>query len=91
MSNTKILYIIDSLGVGGAEKLLVLTLQELPWHEKHLIILSKPDTLLEKIPASCKVTILDFSSYKDIPRMNRFIRSYIKENHIDIVHSHLYY
>ena len=91
MFNTKILYIIDSLGVGGAEKLLVLTLQELNHHEKHVIILSKPDTLVEKIPTTCKVSILDFTSYKDIPRISRFVRRYIKENQIDIVHSHLYY
>jgi glycosyltransferase involved in cell wall biosynthesis len=91
MSNTKILYIIDSLGEGGAEKLLLLTLQELTQHEKHLIILSKPDTLVEKIPSSCKVSTLDFSSYKDIPRISRFVSSYIKQNQIDIVHSHLYY
>ena len=71
--------------------MLVLTLQELTQHEKHVIILSKPDTLVEKIPATCKVSILDFTSYKDIPRISRFVRRYIKENQIDIVHSHLYY
>jgi glycosyltransferase involved in cell wall biosynthesis len=91
MSNNKILYIIDSLGVGGAEKLLVLTLLELTQHEKHIIILSKPDTLAQKIPSSCKVSVLDFNSYKDIPRLTRFVRRYIRENQIDIVHSHLYY
>ena len=89
MSN--ILYIIDSLGLGGAEKLLVSTLQDLTNHKKHLIILSKPDELVEKIPSSCKVSTLDFSSYRDIPRLSRVVRRYIKENHIDIVHSHLYY
>ena len=91
MSNSNILYIIDTLGLGGAEKLLVLTLQELTQHEKHIIILSKPDTLLDQIPADCKVSILDFKSYKDIPRISRFVRRYIKENEINIVHSHLYY
>jgi glycosyltransferase involved in cell wall biosynthesis len=91
MSNPNILYIIDTLGLGGAEKLLVLTLPELKQFEKHIIILNKPDTLLNQIPPGCKVSILNFRSIKDIPRISRYVKRYIRDNEIDIVHSHLYY
>jgi L-malate glycosyltransferase len=47
---------------------------------------------LKDIPASaCKVTKLDFKSYKDVLRITKEVRKYIKEHDIDIVHSQLYW
>lgn len=89
----KILHLIDFFGVGGAEKLLVTVISNLDSdvYEQHLILLNKPDTLLSQLPASCKVTVLDFTSHKDLLRTRKKIRRYIKEQAIDIVHSQLYW
>ncbi len=89
----KILHIIDSMAVGGAEKLLAAVIPALPMFDNHLILLSNhDDTLLKDIPASaCKVTKLDFKSYKDVLRITKKVRKYIKENEIDIIHSQLYW
>lgn len=87
----RVLHVIESLGVGGAEKLLVTILNELPGYELHLIVLSKPDTLRTSIPAHVKVTYCEFRLNRQILGMRRFLKKYIRENKIDIVHSHLYW
>ena len=86
-----LLHIIDGLGVGGAEMLVVTLLKNLKGYNLHLIVLGKPDTLVSELPASCKVTLLNFKTYSDIPSCALFIRRYIKRNNIQIVHSHLYW
>jgi L-malate glycosyltransferase len=88
----KVLHIIDSMAVGGAEKLLAAVIPALSMFENHLILLGEEDALLKDIPASaCKVTKLDFKSYKDVLRIAKKVRKYIKKNEIDIVHSQLYW
>ncbi len=86
-----LLHVIDGLGVGGAEMLVVTLLKNLKGYNLHLIVLGKPDTLVKEIPASCKVTVLDFKTYRHIPSCALFIRRYIKRNNIQVVHSHLYW
>jgi len=86
-----LLHIIDSLGVGGAEMLVVTLLKNLKGYNLHLIVLGKPDALATELPPGCKLTILNFKTYRDIPSCAFFIRKYIKRNQIDIVHSHLYW
>jgi glycosyltransferase involved in cell wall biosynthesis len=90
---TKILHIIDSFGIGGAEKLLVTVINNLDpeKYEQHLILLNRPDTLVSQLPATCSVITLDFRSYKDLVRTRKRVRRYIKEQEIDIVHSQLYW
>ena len=90
-SPVNLLHIIDGLGVGGAEMLVVTLLKNLKGYNLHLVVLGKPDTLANELPADCKVTILNFKTYRDIPSNALFIRRYIKRNQIDIVHSHLYW
>ncbi len=87
----KVLHVIDSLNVGGAEMLVVNLLRNIEGYELHLIVLMESDALLKHIPDHCKVTILNFRSYWNIPGCTRFIRRYIKRERIDIVHSHLYW
>ncbi|HWC54788.1 MAG TPA: glycosyltransferase, partial [Chitinophagaceae bacterium] len=88
----RILYVIDSLGVGGAERLLQQVIKELsPFYEQHVIVLNKPHTLLSELTGVTKVTILDFAYYKNLFKIKRFIRKYIEENEISIVHSHLFW
>ncbi|MEP7373391.1 MAG: glycosyltransferase [Chitinophagaceae bacterium] len=90
-SGVNLLHIIDGLGVGGAEMLVVTLLKNLKGYNLHLIVLGKPDTLVKELPADCKVTILNFKTYRNIPSCALFIRRYIKRNQIGIVHSHLYW
>lgn len=87
----RVLHVIDSLGVGGAEKLLITVLQELPGYELHLIVLSKPHTLETEIPAHVKSSFCDFRVNRQLFSMSRYVKKYIREHHIDIVHSHLYW
>ena len=89
----KLLHIIDSFGVGGAETLLVTVIKNLDSniYQQHLILLNKPDALVSKLPDSCKLTILDFKSYKDLFRIIKEVKTYIKTHDIDIVHSQLFW
>lgn len=87
----QILHVIDSLAVGGAEKLVVTLLRNLKGYNLHLIVLNKPDNLLKEIPPDCKVTFLNYKSPMDIPKCSYLVRAYIKRHHINIVHSHLYW
>ena len=90
-SSVNLLHVIDGLGVGGAEMLVVTLLKNLRGYNLHLIVLGKPDTLVKEIPSFCKVTILDFKTYRDLPSCSLSIRRYIKKNKIQVVHSHLYW
>src|SRR4030095_1391564 len=90
-SPQNILHVVDGLGVGGAEMLVVTLLKNLKGYNLHLIVLGKPDTLVKEIPSTCKVTVLGFKTYRDIPSCALFIRRYINRNRIQVVHSHLYW
>jgi glycosyltransferase involved in cell wall biosynthesis len=85
----EVLHIIDTLGVGGAEKVLVGTINSLPEFSHHVIYLTGKDTLATELPAHCKVTCLNFQSKWDIPRCTLAVRRYIRKKNIEIVHSHL--
>jgi len=88
----KLLHIIDFFGIGGAEKLVLSVINGLGDDmEQHLIVLSEPAPLLEQIKVPCKKTVLDFRSYRDVWKTKKFIKEYIKEHNIDIVHSQLYW
>ena len=88
----KLLHVIDFLGIGGAEKLVVSVINGLEGaYEQHLVVLSEPAPLLKEIPSSCKTTVLNFRSYRDLWTTRGFLRRYIMTHHIDIVHSQLYW
>lgn len=87
----KILHLIDSFTIGGAERLLVSSINGLDGKfEQHLIVLAGPAPLAAELPPSCKVTVLSFVP-KKIWGIRGFVKRYIKEHHIDIVHSQLYW
>lgn len=86
----RILHIIDSLGVGGAEKLLVGIINGLPEMEHHLLILKGPDTLRTEITVPHRFLNIGFHSFRSIFFKSREVTKYIREHKIDIVHSHLY-
>ena len=85
----RILHIIDSLGRGGAETLLVTVINNLPDFDHHVISLSENTTLSTDITTSCQITKLNFKTKLDTWRSTRFIRKYIQQNEIQVVHSHL--
>jgi glycosyltransferase involved in cell wall biosynthesis len=90
MSKANVLHIIDTLDIGGAEKVMVGTINSLPDFEHHVVYLSGSDALASHLPASCTVTKLNFRSKFDIFRCALQLRRYIRDNKISIVHSHLF-
>lgn len=86
----RILHIIDSLGVGGAEKLLVGVINGLEGFEHHLMVLHGPVDLRNEITVPHHFVNIGFSSFRGIVFKSRTVRKYIREHKIDIVHSHLY-
>lgn len=93
MEKKKILHIINSLEIGGAEMLLITLLNELDRHfEQHLILLEdKHNTLLDKVPGSCVIEIVPFRSVWHLPRAVLRVRRYIRDNAISVVHTQLYW
>lgn len=85
----KVLHIIDSLEIGGAERLLVGVVNSLAGFEHHIICLSDKNTLRHLLNPEHKFKSLGFKTKKDFFRCVRTIRRYIRENGINIVHSHL--
>jgi len=90
METLRVLHIIDTLDIGGAEKLLVGVVNGLPKCEHHVIYLSGKHTLSDQLPAGCNVLKLGYYSRFDLPRCVHRLRKYIRRHHIDIVHSHLF-
>jgi glycosyltransferase involved in cell wall biosynthesis len=89
MSKANVLHVIDTLNVGGAEKLLVGIVNGLPQFNHHVIYLCGSNKLGKDLPASCQVVKLDFRTKWDTPACVIRLRRYIKKNKIDVVHSHL--
>lgn len=84
-----VLHIIDTLDVGGAERLLVGTIQGMPAVKHHVITLADKAKLARELPADCKLISLGFKGKWDAISCIRRIRKYIKDNKVEIVHSHL--
>jgi glycosyltransferase involved in cell wall biosynthesis len=89
LNKIKILHVIDTLTVGGAEKLLVGAINDLPEFEHHLIYLSGSDALLPQLNAQCRVFKINAKSKLGFLKSVFFLRSYIKKHNIQVVHSHL--
>ena len=86
---TSILNIIDTLGMGGAEKLMIGVVNGLPQFEHHVIYLYGSDARIHSLPASCKILKLNCRSRFDVIRCIFQVKKYIKQHKIDVVHSHL--
>src|SRR5690606_27538968 len=88
-SNITMLHIIDSLEVGGADRLLVDIVNGLDEFDHHVISLSDKASLRSSLKANVKFSSLGFKSKLDTLRCAREIKKYIRENKISEVHSHL--
>lgn len=90
MPETNVLHIIDTLGVGGAEKVMVGCVNGLTGLKHHVIYLRGSDAMKKFLPEDCKVTGLNLRSKFDLIRCALAVKKYIRENNITVVHSHLF-
>jgi glycosyltransferase involved in cell wall biosynthesis len=90
MPKTNVLHIIDTLGIGGAEKVMIGAVNSLPTFQHHVVYLNGSDALAHHLPDSCKIKCLHYRNKIDIFRCSRELRRYIRENNIEVVHSHLF-
>ncbi|MCA6379090.1 MAG: glycosyltransferase family 4 protein [Cytophagales bacterium] len=85
----KILHIIDSLGIGGAEVLLRETLPLLPEYEHTICYLRKPDDLYQAL-SKHPIYFLDYNTKHSFYRTLKRLRKVIKLIKPEIIHSHLF-
>lgn len=88
----KVLHVINSLNVGGAETLLVnsLTKDGLPQHAENILVYFQGSSILEqKLDPAVKVICLDYKGLTDLPRVLLLLRKIVKQHQIDVVHTHL--
>lgn len=86
----KILHIIESLGMGGAEKLLVGIINGLDGHEQHLIVMYPNDSLRSLIIQPVNYLNLGVTSRFGMLTKAGKLKRYLRKHDIDIVHTHLY-
>lgn len=89
MAKPAVLHIIDGLTRGGAERLLVDVINAMPGFTHHLVSISSKLDLADQLPEGLPLTSLGFRGKKDSFSAIRKIRKYIRENKIELVHSHL--
>lgn len=85
----RILHIIDTLGRGGAETLLVNTIKDLPQYHHTICYLGGAEDFLEDCKQFGDVFRLDFHGIKYLFSAVRQLKKIIKEQKIDLIHSHL--
>lgn len=86
----KLLHIIDSLGKGGAETLLINSLAYLPY-ENHLIYLND-ECKFEKSLIHARLSCFFFNNrLLKLPFLILRLRKYIKKNEITHIHAHLFW
>jgi len=90
MRKFRILHVIDSLDLGGAEKLLSNTISEQKESE-HLIVTVFSSKELSLLPGNAKLVSLDNTELTSLPFKGRAFKKIVKEFAPDIVHSHLYF
>ncbi|WP_158546160.1 glycosyltransferase [Adhaeribacter pallidiroseus] len=84
------LHIIDSLGRGGAEMLLVGTIKSTP-EFNHVIISLRPLNEFTDELKFIKVYFLNFRWYHSLPSAISKVKKIISENSVDIIHAHLFW
>jgi glycosyltransferase involved in cell wall biosynthesis len=85
-----ILHIIDSLGRGGSEKLLVSYVNELVNYRNYVVYLNKPDDLKNEFINSEIILVHKKNNFSIINNI-RSLRQIVKDKKIDIIHSHGYW
>jgi glycosyltransferase involved in cell wall biosynthesis len=86
----RIIHFIDSFGKGGAENLLLNTINGLTGCVNYVVYLQGPETLRDQLKNG-KAICLNMQAKKDFFKIIRALKLLIKEHRIDIVHSHSYW
>jgi glycosyltransferase involved in cell wall biosynthesis len=86
----KLLHVINSFGIGGAEKLLVGVINHLQDFEHHLLVLRGPVDLEKQLTNLSSFHNLNTHSFKTALIKLPAVKKIIREGRFDIVHSHLY-
>lgn len=90
MKKITILHVIETIGVGGAEKALVQTVNGIPEYNHIIATLFEPDGLKEKLKEA-KLIKLNATSLWGKLKAVRKLRKIIKEESVDIVHAQLFH
>ncbi len=85
-----IIHVIDSLGTGGAETLLVNANIRLSGFRHIIVYLRPPLDYVEQL-RGVHIYCLNFNGWQSMPRCVPALRRFIKENNAELIHSHLYY
>ena len=88
----KVLHVINSLTIGGAETLLANSLSSRGLQEhtdNYLVYFNKSSHLLSIVDKNVNVICLNYAGGFDVFRVLKKLRHIIKNNQIDIVHTHL--
>ena len=89
----RVLHVINSLTIGGAEILLVNSLSPggLNEHVENYLVyfIKETDHLVSLVDNNVKQICLDYKGGSDIIRLLRALRKVITDNKIDIIHTHL--
>lgn len=92
MSRPLIMHVIDSLGRGGAEVLLVNTLPLLQPYFRQIIVISIPDNDFEAdIAPDIPIICLHQKNVRHFWQTAHRLHQYIKQYKPDLIHSHLYW
>ena len=90
MKKKTILHIIYNLGRGGAETMLVTVVKELSDYNNIIVTLFPDNHFADELKCD-KYYCLHLSSVFQIPFTSYRLKKIIKENNVDIVHSHLFW
>ena len=85
-----ILHIIYNLGRGGAETLLVTVVKELSDYNNIIVTLFPENHFVDELKCD-KYYCLNLSSIFKLPFSSNRLKKIIKENNVDLVHSHLFW
>ena len=90
LKQNKIIHVIDSLGRGGAETLLVGAIKTIPDY-KHIIVTLKSINDFEEETEQYEIISLGFKGILSIPRVVVALSKIIQQQQPDLIHSHLYW
>ena len=85
-----VLHIINNLGRGGAETMLVTVVKELSDYNNIIVTLFPKNHFKDELKCD-KYYCLNLKSVLQVPYQTRRLKKIIKENNVDLVHSHLYW
>lgn len=86
----RILHIIDNFGQGaGAEHVLLGILNNLEGYDNYLLYLNKPDDQIEQLTSKVNINYYPVTSKLSLLSASIYLRKFVKNNNIDIIHAHL--